>query len=377
MEDSPRVVHLTSVHRVDDTRIFQKECRSLAEAGFEVTLFAPASGDSQQDGVHIRALRPARTRRQRMTRGPLSVCRFALNRQASIYHFHDPELIPVALLVKLLGRTVIYDAHEDLAKQVLSKYWIPKWLRFPLSYLSRGLELLAGWQLDRIVAATPAIRRQYPQHKTVLVQNYPLLDELRSTSAQIHSLREHRVAFVGVVTQIRGAIEMVQAMAPVGAETGAKLVIAGDIAPASFAETLRREPGWQHIECLGWRNRQELREVLATCRAGLVLFHPEPNHVEAQPNKLFEYMAAGLPVVASDFPGWREIVEGEGCGLLVDPFDVKDIARSISWILEHPDDAERMGANGRRAVETRFNWTTEADTLISVYEDLTSGRTRR
>jgi hypothetical protein len=107
-------------------------------------------------------------------------------------------------------------------------------------------------------------------------------------------------------------------------------------------------------------------------RVGLVILHPNINYVQSQPVKLFEYMAAGLPVIASDFPLWREIIDGAKCGLLVDPFDVKGIAEAITWLLEHPHEAELMGKRGQEAVYQKFNWNTEADKLIACYNELIS-----
>jgi len=134
---------------------------------------------------------------------------------------------------------------------------------------------------------------------------------------------------------------------------------------------LRREGG-RHL--IGLRQLGELFEavveMLAEARLGLVLFHPRPNHLESQPNKLFEYMAAGLPVVASSFPLWKEIVEGTRCGLVVDPLDPHAAANAIRWLLAHPEEAEAMGARGRQAVHDRFNWRREEATLLDCYARL-------
>jgi glycosyltransferase involved in cell wall biosynthesis len=129
-------------------------------------------------------------------------------------------------------------------------------------------------------------------------------------------------------------------------------------------------PGWARVDFHGWADRPAVARILASCRGGLVLFHPEPNHVTAQPNKMFEYMAAGLPVIASDFPLWREIVDGAGCGLLVDPMDPAAIARAMQWIIDHPEEAAEMGRRGRAAVEHTYNWEAESTKLIELYRRL-------
>jgi glycosyltransferase involved in cell wall biosynthesis len=118
------------------------------------------------------------------------------------------------------------------------------------------------------------------------------------------------------------------------------------------------------------QSREQVAALLGRVQAGLVLFHPAPNNVRAQPNKLFEYMSAGVPVIASDFPLWREVVEGEGCGLLVDPFNAVEVAEAVAHILGHPEEAEAMGRRGRAAVEQRFNWAREEATLVRLYRDV-------
>jgi glycosyltransferase involved in cell wall biosynthesis len=117
---------------------------------------------------------------------------------------------------------------------------------------------------------------------------------------------------------------------------------------------------------------EKVFDVLVRSHIGLAVLHPDPNYVDSLPTKLFEYMAAGLPVVASNFPLWKEIVEGNRCGITVDPLDPKAIAQAIEYLLTHPEEARRMGENGRRAVEEKYNWEREkekfAQTLQGVAE---------
>jgi len=129
-------------------------------------------------------------------------------------------------------------------------------------------------------------------------------------------------------------------------------------------------PGWQNVETLGYLDRNAVKSTLSRSMRGLVLFHPEPNHVNAQPNKMFEYMSAGIPVIASNFPLWKEIVEGTECGICVDPLNPKEIADAIRWIIEHPVEASRMGENGRKAVEERYNWGIEEKKLLELYNKI-------
>jgi glycosyltransferase involved in cell wall biosynthesis len=157
----------------------------------------------------------------------------------------------------------------------------------------------------------------------------------------------------------------------------ARLVMAGRFAPETLESDLRQSPGWDRVDYRGYCDRRQLGVLLGESKIGLVAFLPAPNHLESQPTKLFEYMSAGLPVVASDFPHWRDIVASNRCGLLVDPRRPEAIAEAIRWLLEHPAEAEAMGRAGREAVLRHYNWEAEFQKLIDWYDTLVRGKSGR
>lgn len=369
--NNTRIVHLTSVHPPYDTRIYHKECCSLADFGNSVTLICCADNDKVINSIKIRAIKKPQSRKERMLLSVWRICRVALKENAVVYHFHDPELIPVGMLLKLRGKRVIYDVHEDLPKQILSKEWIPRPLRRLVAGAARVAEAVASRAFDGIVAATPAIARRFPPSKTVVVQNFPILNELITPASMPYQKRPAKIVYVGGITAIRGIREMVQAMSLLPESlSNTRLVLAGEFSPPSLEAEVRCLPGWDRVEFLVWQDRASVARLLGEARIGLVLFHPVPNHVEAQPNKLFEYMSTGLPVIASDFPLWREIVDGIGCGLLVNPLDPRAIAGAIQYLLTHPDEAEEMGRRGQEAVYKKYNWDVEKEKLLSLYRRL-------
>lgn len=328
---------------------------------------ADSQGDAQVAGLWIDdvgAITGGRTRRFLV--GSKRVFRAVRRIGARVIHFHDPELIPVSLLLRILGCTVIYDVHEDLPKQILNKHWIPLLLRRPVALVLGWMEGLAGRCFSGVVAATPHIGRRFPTPRTVVARNFPVLAEFPSP---IHDAdQDGTFAYVGVIAAIRGAREMVQAA---GCLNGAaRLHLAGNFSPPEFEEELAQLSGWGNVHCLGWLDREAVAELLAGACAGLVVLHPTASYVESLPVKLFEYMAAGVPVIASDFPIWREIVEEAGCGTLVDPLNPDDIAAAMAWMQDNPTEARAMGARGRAAVETRYNWTQESEALLGLYRAL-------
>lgn len=362
-----RVVHLSSAHYHDDIRIFYKECRTLARAGYEVIFVVPHIERLTIESVQIEGIPAARGRIGRFLVGAMRLYRRARALAAALYHFHDPDLIFVGMLLKRGGARVIYDAHEDLPKQISTKDWIPPLLRGGVMRAADYWEKRAAREFDAIIAATPAIAQRFPREKTTVVQNFPLREDLYLQASGALHQRPLRVCYLGGLSQIRGARVMVEAMARLQTPD-ASLWIAGALIPASLEQTLACHPGWKRVHLLGWQPRDQAAELMMQARAGLVVFQPAPNHYEAQPTKLFEYMSAGLPVIGSDFPLWRSIIAEHCCGLLVDPTNPEAVADAIDWVLNHPAEAAAMGNRGRTMVEERYNWESEAQNLLHAYQ---------
>jgi glycosyltransferase involved in cell wall biosynthesis len=369
----PKICVMTSVHPAFDVRIFHKECRSLARAGHPVTLIAPSDESRNVEGVQLRCFPKYSGRARRLFKGLPAMYRAAKKERADIYHFHDPELIPVGLLLRSGGKQVIYDVHEDLPKTISYKRYIPEWLKWPLRACLKLVEEVAARFMSGIIAATKPIAARFSKTENVtVVHNYPLLEEFATGENKPESERGNYIAYVGArITSGRGALEMVQAMGLLPRNMKIQLKLAGAFDPPRLPEKLLPVPGWDRTVHLGVLQRREVAQMLKQARAGLVLLHPEPNYLNAQPVKLFEYMGAGIPVIASDFPVWRNIVETAGCGLLVNPLDPGAIANAIEYLWNHPEEAAEMGRRGQSAVKARYNWNIEEQHLLRFYGRLT------
>jgi glycosyltransferase involved in cell wall biosynthesis len=368
-ERPPRVAHLTSVHAPLDGRIFSRECRTLARAGYDVVIVAAGEADRIVDRVRIRAVPPPRNRVHRLFFTGLAVLRAALRERCDVYHFHDPELMACGLLLRMLGKRVIYDAHEDVPKEVAGKRYIPRALRRPLAWLSGHVSGACTRAFDANIIAVPSIAGSV-RGRRVVVRNYPVLDEVLRTPAQAWRSRSRAAIYAGSISESRGLREMLAAMTSPAIPEDARLTLAGTFDDAALEQRAHALPGWSRVDYAGWTDEAAVWRLMADAKIGVVTLHPTPAFVESMPMKLFEYMALGLPVVASDFPGWRSIVESSRCGLLVDPLDTDAIAEAVAYLLRHPEEAETMGRNGRQAVRSRFNWESEAQRLLALYAEV-------
>jgi glycosyltransferase involved in cell wall biosynthesis len=270
-----------------------------------------------------------------------------------------------------MGKKVVYDIHEDVPRQLLSKpYLIPPVLRL-LALIFERYENQAAKHFDSLITATSQIRSRFEKlHPLVVdINNYPILNELSENESRLWSSKKRQVCYVGGLSLIRGLNEMLEAARLI---TDGTILLAGNFESPKLLERFNRCRA-QNIKYVGYVDRNQVAQIMKESMAGLALFHPAPNHLNAQPNKLFEYMAAGIPVIASAFPLWDSLVRGTDCGILVDPQKPVEIARAIEWIFSNPVEAESKGCNARRAVEQKFNWRSEEQKLVETYRHLEHG----
>ena len=362
-----RIIHLTTVHPRHDTRILLKQCSSLANLdNYKVSLVVSDGQENEVfNNVNIINIDHRRSRLKRMIISQFKILKFALINKAHLYHIHDPELIPTGFFLKLCGKKVIYDAHENIAKQLIGKPYLKKWQAKLIGAILSISQKILLRNFDHIITATKYIKRDYAKYNSHIstVNNYPIIGELK---VENKTFKENEISYLGGITPIRGVFELIESLPLISDKI--KLVLMGKVSPASYLEKLKSSNGWKQVEFLGPVNREEAKNQLATTSLGCVLFHPLPNHIEAQPNKIFEYMSAGVPIIGSNFPLWKDIIEENNCGKTTSPLDPKQIAETISHILQNPDELKKMSSNGVSKVQTVFNWSNEEKELFNIYQ---------
>lgn len=361
-----RVVHVTSVHQARDPRISEKQCRTLAEAGYDVTLVATGTPPEEAPFRVVTYPRSAR-RLERMTLGSARAVARAIRLRPAVIHMHDPELVPWTPLLRLLGVRVIFDSHEDIAATMRHKPYVGRAAGTLLTLFTRVLVSFVDRTASGIVSATPTISARFHNPHSAVVQNFPRLGDWVLAERQGSST--DRLVYIGGITEGRGIWQMLDAVGLLAQDHRFTFTLAGPVDEQLLAR-MQAHDAWRHCEHLGLLDRAGVADLLSRSTMGLVLFLPEPNHVNSQPTKLFEYMAAGLPVVASDFPLWRQIVVDLDAGVTADPEVPAAIAAAAARLLADPEGARRMGENGRALVSQTLNWDAEAAALLAFYEEL-------
>ncbi|WP_419773854.1 glycosyltransferase family 4 protein [Halarcobacter sp.] len=367
-----KITHLTSAHPRYDTRIFVKMCSSLAKKNdYKISLVvADGKGNELNNRVNIIDVgEKVGGRFSRMTKTVKKVFEKAKALDSDIYHLHDPELIPIGLKLKKLGKKVIFDAHEDLPKQILGKHYLNFFIKQILSKGFEFYEKITCKKFDYIITATPYIKEKFLKinKNSIDINNFPITNELINNTPW--SEKKDKVCYVGGIAEVRGIKEIVKAMAYT--DKGVKLTLAGTFSESLVEKEVKSYNEWKKVEELGFLNRERVSSVYGASKAGLVTLHPIINYIDALPVKMFEYMAAGIPIISSNIKYWEKIISENNCGICVDPMDSKEIANAINYIIANPKEAQKMGQNGKKVILEKYNWNIEEEKLFKIYKELT------
>ena len=369
LASAKRICQITTVHPRYDVRIFNKICLSLV-SDYQVNLIvADGRGDEVINNVTIFDVgRGNSSRIKRMLFTTRSAYRKAMELDCEVFHFHDPEFLFFGYKLTRKGKYVIYDAHEDLPRQIFGKHYIKTFLKPVISKTVEIFENFISKYFYAIVTATPKIKDRFSRinSRTVAVCNYVITEEFLPNIN--YSERAKKICYIGGISKVRGINELMSSLDFIDPDF--TLELAGEIEDLRLESELLSNKNWGRVRYYGFVGRNEIKLILKSSRIGILTLYPIPNHLDSLPIKLFEYMAAGIPVIASDFPLWREIVEGNNCGICVNPKDPEDISNAINYLLMNQDVAETMGKNGVKAASDKFNWDSEKEKLLTLYSSL-------
>ena len=270
----------------------------------------------------------------------------------------------VGVALKLFGKRVIYDVHEDYSKKMLSRS-LPLIIRRPASWTMRAMEAMCAWGFDRVVAADSHVASLFAPAKTVVVANYPPLDFVQNATASQprDPSAPFRIAYVGGINLIRGIGKILDAVELIN-DRPVEFHLAGNVSDPALLARLKNHPRVVYHGVLPW---EKVNQVIAQADVGMVLFQPVPAF-EYYPGeniiKLWEYLGIGLPVIISNFPKLKSLIESLDAGLAVDPADPVAIAAAIKQMRDQPELRRRLGANGRSAVLKERNWEGQAVRLV-------------
>ena len=366
-----KVCHLSSAHHRFDTRIFYKQCQSLASDNRLVSLvIADGLGNENRDNISIFDVGKQKNRFRRIFKTTNDVYKKALELNCEIYHFHDPELIRIGLKLKKEGKKVIFDIHENIALQILSKEYIPKILRKIISKIYRLYEIKKLKKFDALIIAEHSYKEYYSSlnKNLVTVLNMPKIDHLK----EFYSVKrlKNEIFYIGGISNNRGFDVLIQSLKILKQKIPD--IFAHFIGP--FAENFIDNKDFNEVKgnfkLYGSMPLRKGLKYSKNSKIGLSILKPIKNYTQSYSTKIFEYMAIGLPVITSNFKLYKDIIDKNYCGMCVDPENPNEIAKAIEFILTNPEKAKEMGQNGSRLVKEKYNWTNEELKLINIYKKL-------
>ena len=376
MSKSEKVVVFSTVHKILDTRISYRQVQSLQKAGYQVKLYAVESPDPDIEGVELVHLKKSKFRLSRFING-LTLF-FKLKRDnADIYHFHDPELIITGILLAKSGRKVIFDSHEHYPDAIIERHCIPVIFKSIFASFYTTFERIGLRRFSGLIVADEMNEENY-KNKNInlaLIHNYPLNNIILSEEEIGNKGSGNTLLYLGKIFEIRGIENLLEIMSIVKESIPTvKLRLVGELYPDDYKDVLDKK-----ISALGIESTVSIEEpvpyfkigeVTRTSDIGLMIFRPTRNNLQIPPNKLVEYMAGGLPIVASDFPAMGEIIRTLKSGVLVDPDNITKAAEEIIELLNDHKLREQMAKNGYKAVKEKYNWETESKKLIEFYNSI-------
>ena len=363
------VCMITTVHSNKDNRIYFKECKTLLDANYQLSLIASTDwkGLDERISLHTVSLTNGRIKRFIIV-SFFQTLYNAIKINADIYHFHDPEIIPAALILRLQGKKVIFDIHELISESFGNKDYIPtKTLRITAQNIYKRLEEFAIRKFSALIVARPDIFEKYKEKNNVIpLFNYPNIPaNILEVEKKYEKKEKYQIIYVGGMGRLRGTKTLIEAFSRVN---NCELILLGKFSDEEFLDECKMSDGWSNVRYLGSVSADEVLDQISQADIGIITFLPAPNHLTTLATKPFEYMACGLPVIMSNFPYWIETFKNSA--VFVDPENPDDIAENIIKLANDTEKMAKLGCMNKDLVSKKYNWTIESKKLLKLYEEL-------
>lgn len=369
------ICYLTGCFSRTDGLIWERQGCSMVAFGYKVTyLVTDNDPEDNLNGVQILSsgYKPL-NRVQRILFSKRHLYSKALEIDADIYQISEPELLSLGLKLKKRGKKVIFNMRENYPQIMLSKEYLPPFIRMSFSkwldkYMSRSLK-----KFDSVFSVTPdlveMVRDKWQCTHSFLLTNYPIVNTSYSLSMEDYLKRGNTICYVGTVYRVSRQEVFFQALEKI---PNIKYLIAG-VFWGSYQEELMKLPYWLKIQFQNGFKKSELEKIYSQASIANVL---RDFSKTGSPNgslgviKVYESMEAALPIICTDVQIYRDMIDRYHCGLYVNPNDPKSIEDAIRFLIENKKEAYQMGQNGRQAVLKEYNWALQAKNYVSIINNI-------
>ena len=380
-----KICMVTTFHRPNDSRIYHKEARSL-QTQYDVVIIAPDETRLHSEGIttgyddagiKIVTIPKPKSHLRSLTVFRWQVLRNALNEDCNVYHCHELDSLLISVIIKTIRRKkVIYDVHEHWPSALMHMARSLKYTSFLqkrsisrifLALITR-IERTLAKQADAITVVSESVGERFRESRlvTTVIPNVPIQ---KFNDESVSEKIPHNLVYMGGnLGYVHGIDLCGDLLSSLSARyPDISMTFVGKLDDGALKLPFLREHA-DRITVTGLLPLNGMYQTIAQGQVGLLLFrNTHHNMYIGLPNKLFDYMRCGIPVVASAFPEIRRVVETAGCGICVDPENVEAIATAVRYLLDNPVEAERMGKNGKALVATRYNWDAVEQDLRRIY----------
>lgn len=362
-----RVCHISLNRSATDRRVFYKECLTLADAGFEVSYIVVNQDITNESPINLSSVNIAKRRLFFNKRANKALFKKALSIHAEIYHIHEPALLPTALKLKEYGKRVIYGMHQDLENFKMTYHWSPKFLRKFFIGQSIQKEKLSIAQLDGIITDTPWLRKKMIAVHSIVVDacDFPRMEDYPNNLFQKES---SNLACYSNLDRSTHAKNLVEAIGLV--DKDCQLI--GKVRGKNLRKLLQKLPGWSHLIELGKIGIEARKNVFAQSKIGIIADRKNLYNQEKISSQLFEFLAAGIPIIAPNFEPTRKLLKEHKVGKFIDTSDTNDYKKAIDYFYHNQNELVQYSKNARQAFEIDFNWKNEAKKYLIMYRKIAS-----